>query len=230
MLIVGFGGAWDDDVTPGKGMTEKLKTILGANRNLKSAQEHFFRHDAVALAEPRYFTWEDQDEAVTLILERARHSDVLPLCLLGHSFGGDTVANVADELARRAPHLAIDLLITLDAVGARGPNLRTVMRGRQRARPATVKKWINVWAQWEPLNLRMAANPRNFMRTVWTNLVARAGGHWGMQDAADTNVPMGHGVYHNEALTMLLRVQDDIHAFLLSGKDRLLEGKSGFPA
>jgi uncharacterized membrane protein len=30
-----------------------------------------------------------------------------------------------------------------------------------------------------------------------------ARGHWGAQGAADTNVPMGQGVYHNEALTML---------------------------
>lgn len=70
---------------------------------------------ASAIPNSEVYSWADQDEAIASILERPRTQ---PVVLIGHSFGGDSVVEVAQEL-NKVEHgfRKIDLLVTLDSVG-----------------------------------------------------------------------------------------------------------------
>lgn len=52
---------------------------------------------------------------------------------MGHSFGGDTAIEIAEELAKM--RIAVDLLIQIDSVGYNDDVL-----------PGNVKKGVNLWS------------------------------------------------------------------------------------
>jgi hypothetical protein len=61
------------------------------------------------------FNWTDHDE---IIKEIKKHAPDQPLVLVGHSFGGDTAIEVANELNNiKNGFRSVDLLVSIDAVG-----------------------------------------------------------------------------------------------------------------
>ncbi len=70
---------------------------------------------ASAIPKSEVYSWGEKDEAVESILKRPRHQ---PVIVVGHSLGGDTAVEVAQELNQVANGFrTIDLLVTLDSVG-----------------------------------------------------------------------------------------------------------------
>jgi len=70
---------------------------------------------ADAIEGSRVFKWDQKTEIIEAIQET--HKDY-PVILVGHSLGGDTAVEVADELdSLNEKFRTIDLLVTLDAVG-----------------------------------------------------------------------------------------------------------------
>jgi hypothetical protein len=63
----------------------------------------------------RLYGWDQKDEVIKEI--RKIHPDY-PVILVGHSLGGDTAIEIADELDSLKQHFRpVDLLVTIDAVG-----------------------------------------------------------------------------------------------------------------
>ncbi len=61
------------------------------------------------------FDWTEHDEIVN---EIKKHAPTEPVVLVGHSFGGDTAIEVANELnSAKNQFRAIDLIVSIDAVG-----------------------------------------------------------------------------------------------------------------
>ena len=81
-----------------------------------------------------------------------------PVVLIGHSYGGDTVVRVAEQLARRRSDQPIDLLVTVDPVSRRG--------GVPRQPVTAAGRWFNS---------RVGDARKNLSRP---NIVALIGGHW----------------------------------------------------
>lgn len=70
---------------------------------------------AEAIEGARIYSWDQKDEIIKQI--KKTHKD-FPIVLVGHSLGGDTAVEIADELDSLTESFrSIDLLITLDAVG-----------------------------------------------------------------------------------------------------------------
>lgn len=70
---------------------------------------------AAAVDGSRVYGWDQKDEIIEQI--KKTHSD-FPVILVGHSLGGDTVKEVADELdSLEHAFRKVDLLVTIDAVG-----------------------------------------------------------------------------------------------------------------
>jgi pimeloyl-ACP methyl ester carboxylesterase len=62
-----------------------------------------------------HYTWSQEDEMMEMIKRRPLNQ---PVVLVGHSFGGDTAVNMANELnSMENGFRKVDLLITLDSVG-----------------------------------------------------------------------------------------------------------------
>lgn len=70
---------------------------------------------AFAIPRSEVYSWGDKDDVVASILERPRTQ---PVIVVGHSLGGDTAVEVAQEL-NQVEHgfRKIDMLVTLDSVG-----------------------------------------------------------------------------------------------------------------
>lgn len=81
-----------------------------------------------------------------------------PVALIGHSYGGDTVVRVAEQMARTHSDPPIDLLITIDPVSRRG--------GVPRQPLTAARRWFNS---------RVGDARENLSRP---NIVALIGGHW----------------------------------------------------
>ncbi len=61
------------------------------------------------------FSW---DEKAQIVNEIKKHTQDQPIVLVGHSFGGDTAVEIADELnSAKNGFRTIDLLVSLDSVG-----------------------------------------------------------------------------------------------------------------
>ncbi|MBD66361.1 MAG: hypothetical protein CME62_14215 [Halobacteriovoraceae bacterium] len=89
----------------------------------------------------KHYSWDQQEEIIADIKKRSPDQ---PIALIGHSFGGDSAMEVAQELNTiENGFRKIDLLITLDAVGADNDKV-----------PQNVKRNINFLAQgpWNFLN------------------------------------------------------------------------------
>lgn len=147
-LIVFFGGANDDN-----------------NKNMMIVYEAY----ANANHEKLYFPWTAGPIAAAKITYWQRESRQ-PVCLVGHSLGGDTAWDVAVDLARKQTnhHASIFLLITLDAVGP------SAHFGSQFEKPNNVLHWSNVYV--------------DISKDGCGNTVASFGGHWGEQKAAEENI------------------------------------------
>ncbi|MEZ6075808.1 MAG: hypothetical protein R3C56_09055 [Pirellulaceae bacterium] len=76
------------------------------------------------------------------------------MCLVGHSFGGDTAIDVAEEVNEKGDGFEIELAVTLDAVSP-GAHFEW-----QKDKPENVFYWFNVHVQWE---------------LDWNNIVAQTG-------------------------------------------------------
>lgn len=70
---------------------------------------------AEGLPGAKKFSWEEHDK---IIGEIKKHAPNQPVILVGHSFGGDTAIEVANELnSVKNGFRAIDLIVSIDAVG-----------------------------------------------------------------------------------------------------------------
>jgi hypothetical protein len=136
------------------------------------------------------------------------------ICLVGHSYGGDTAMRVARVLGKR-----VELLITLDPVSKRANPIVRAM-GYCMPPQACLKEtyWINVYAD--------------------TELISFAGGHWGHQVFAFENFYMPN-TGHASARAMFKRVNYYVDRFPFDGeillhevvvKGRAIEKKNTFPS
>lgn len=89
---------------------------------------------AEAVDGSRIYGWDQKDDILEQI--KKTHSD-FPVILVGHSLGGDTVKEVADELdSLEHGFRKVDLLVTLDAVGFSNDII-----------PQNVKEHLNVFGE-----------------------------------------------------------------------------------
>lgn len=117
-----------------------------------------------------------------------------PICLVGHSWGGDAVVNA---VARKVD-APIDLLITLDPVSRKGP---------PRQRLANVRHWLNIYI--------------DYSRSAWfdiPNIVARIGGPWEGVACADTNIACPPDITHAWAWGMFERYGEAVLRDASGGK------------
>ncbi len=92
------------------------------------------------------------------------------VCLVGHSWGGNSVVKIARRLSSAVD---ITLLVTLDPVSRRIP-------GWQVRKPANVAHWVNVYVDYRTASME------------YSNIVARLGGYWGECRYADENIVLSH--------------------------------------
>jgi hypothetical protein len=89
---------------------------------------------AEAVDGSRIYGWDQKDDIIEQI--KKTHSD-FPVILVGHSLGGDTVKEVADELdSLEHSFRKVDLLVTIDAVGFGNDII-----------PQNVKEHLNVFGE-----------------------------------------------------------------------------------
>lgn len=149
--IIFIGGAMDSSHGAMKDVEKKFSAIATGGYN------------------SLYYYWTGKYAALPTSGEPTISSDCIknsltPLCIVGHSFGGDTGYKVCQLLARK--DMRVDLLITLDAVSPVGHFINF-------KKPKNVSHWINVWSSGT---------------TGWNNNVALFGGRWGRQLSADADV------------------------------------------
>ena len=118
---------------------------------------------------------------------------------IGHSWGGDTVMDVARELSESGKEL--ELIVTLDPVSRWGPR-------QDQAKPKGVKKWLNVYVDYEQYT-----NNKNLSHKSANNL-ARLGGVWGYCKHAVNKPPFFNrtGSEHAYANDMFSEVKSDVEA------------------
>ena len=103
----------------------------------------------------KYFSHMDKSSAMKFVHENLAADG--KLVLVGHSYGGD----MAYLVARDTTAQAVECLVTVDPVSRWTFNI---------AKPAKVKKWINIWV-------------KGFQDH--TDLIAVVGGHWGEVQGAE---------------------------------------------
>ena len=109
-----------------------------------------------------YSTWKS---SVSLDIIRAWSEAGQKICLIGHSWGGDTALEIAEKLSEEG--VEIDLLCTIDPV-----SFDVIYGGIQK--PTGVKNWINISVDYNHDSLS------NF-----ANIPAITGGFWGDHTMAD---------------------------------------------
>ncbi|MBI2803983.1 MAG: hypothetical protein HYX68_03260 [Planctomycetes bacterium] len=189
-LVMFFGGAWDAKSTLGKLF---ISWDQEGHHNMKRVCDKYNHPPHIS----SFYTWDEEAKAVDDILREIESDPELPLCLVGHSFGGDSAISVAKKVHAKSKGYRIELVVTLDAVS---PSAHFV---RQKAKPANVHFWFNVYVEWE---------------LEWNNLIAAIGGHWGEQKQADSNVVMPKGIHHNDAVAMFDVIKGAVWNFHALGK------------
>jgi alpha/beta superfamily hydrolase len=91
------------------------------------------------------------------------------ICLVGHSYGGDTVMDVVTRLANEG--VPVEIAVTLDPVSRIGA-------GANQPKPPSLKRWLNIYVDYAKVGTGGITTP---------NSVALAGGSWGHCDQADIN-------------------------------------------
>lgn len=121
------------------------------------------------------FAWDEQDKVIEEIKKRAPDQ---PIVLVGHSFGGDAIVEIANELNTiENGFRTIDLLVTLDSVGFDNDII-----------PQNVKKNINFLAQGPYKFLNDGPNiAKNYERTDVTNFL-RSELHADLDDTTDVQI------------------------------------------
>ena len=130
---------------------------------------------ADAVEGAKHFSWNKQDEIIEDIKKRKANQ---PIILVGHSFGGDGVIEVAERLNTiENGFRKIDLLVTLDSVGFDNDLI-----------PQNAKKNINFLAQGPYSFLNDGPNiARNYERTKVFNFL-RSEEHAELDDVIDIQV------------------------------------------
>jgi Chlorophyllase len=112
--------------------------------------------------EKKYLPWTEAKAAKTLITNQLVNVDLASyICLIGHSYGGDTAMDVARDLS--IVDLDIQLVVTLDPVSSSRPV----------DKPQHLEKWINVWVEtnkgWKLDNLVAEATGASILKQPKTN-------------------------------------------------------------
>ncbi|MBT4792595.1 MAG: hypothetical protein HON90_13565 [Halobacteriovoraceae bacterium] len=129
--------------------------------------------DAIEGAE--HFSWTDKEEVIADIKKRRPDQ---PVVLVGHSFGGDSIVEIAQELNTiENGFRKIDLLVTLDSVGTDNDFI-----------PQNVKKNLNYIAQGPYDFLNDGPNiALNYQRSKVDNFL-RHEQHADLDDATDIQI------------------------------------------
>lgn len=132
------------------------------------------RDMAEAVEGARHYAWDQQEE----ILEQIKKRDPnVPLILVGHSFGGDAVVEIAQELNTiENGFRKVDLMVTLDSVGLDNDII-----------PQNVKKNLNYLAQGNGLINDGPNIAANYQRSEVTNYL-RHEAHAELDDTTDIQV------------------------------------------
>ncbi len=130
---------------------------------------------AEAIEGAQYYSWDDQDDIIEDI--KKRKSDQ-PIILVGHSFGGDGVVEIAQRLNTIDNGFRkIDLMVTLDSVGTDNDFI-----------PQNVKKNLNYIAQGPYDFLNDGPNiALNYKRTAVENYL-RHEEHAELDDSTDIQI------------------------------------------
>ena len=130
---------------------------------------------AEAVDGAKLYSWDQQDELIADIKKRKPNQ---PIVLVGHSFGGDGIVEVANRLNTiENGFRKIDLMITLDSVGTDNDFI-----------PQNVKKNLNYLAQGPYNFLNDGPNiARNYERTQVENFL-RPEEHSELDDATDIQI------------------------------------------
>ena len=130
---------------------------------------------AEAIEGAEHFAWDEKDEIIKDIKKRKPDQ---PIVLVGHSFGGDGIVEIAQELNTiENGFRQIDLLVTLDSVGMDNDFI-----------PQNVKKNINYIAQGPYKFLNDGPNiALNYNRTEVENYL-RHEAHADLDDATDVQI------------------------------------------
>lgn len=119
------------------------------------------RDMAEAVTGAQHYSWDEQDEVIEDIM---KHKSSTPLVLVGHSFGGDGVMEIAERLNTiENGFRKVDLLVTLDSVGYDNDKV-----------PQNVKRNLNYLAQGPYDFLNDGPNiAENYQRTEVENFLRK---------------------------------------------------------
>lgn len=232
-LIFFFGGAGDGD--DGFAKFEDAYNKLAKKLALPKVYgiKHYRMRDDVynlyrnASHEKAFATWDaDRLMIMARIFRCLRLNPLTPICLVGHSYGGDTAMDVAEMLASSYGGIELSLVVTLDPVSTKeridSSNISSLLGdvadfvksnfdqkelGKfkyddySRLKPRNVNLWVNVWVQHDLDPIEQS------------NLVARLGGAWRSQQSADVNIPMPKGVVHFDADKMFREAKQFVNTF-----------------
>ena len=122
------------------------------------------------------------------------HNQVV--CLIGHSWGCQSIMDVAYKASLNSQH-KIHYLVTLDPVSRKYIN-------RRKLKPNTVDTWINIYIDSQQSRLERS------------NLIAYFGGRWDHRDNADENIflqeQFGEEVTHAKARLMFACIKELVAA------------------
>lgn len=149
-LVMFIGGAKDDQYG------NVLKDIFYPYNNLHESHQDI-----------GYGTFQTTS-AVTAIA-REWHNKHQKICLVGHSYGGDTALKVA--IALSAEDISVELVVTLDPV-------RGSQKGASQPKPKMVKRWLNVYVDYS----------KDRCGPFTPNGIAKLGGPWQACVNADSNI------------------------------------------
>lgn len=131
----------------------------------------------------RYLEWEDSESKIAqYVTQHLNQYPASPLVVIGHSYGGDTALDVADELEDTGNGISVQLVVTLDPVSRVDPQAAIGQTARN------VGWWTNVYV--------------SGVDDV-SDVVAVVGGAWGHEDAAKKNIEVKAPITHWQAKTML---------------------------
>lgn len=132
------------------------------------------RDMADAVEGAKHFAWDQQEE---ILKEIKKRSPEQPIILVGHSFGGDAVMEISQELNKiENGFRKIDLLVTLDSVGFDNDFV-----------PQNVKKNVNFIAQGNSLINDGPNLAINYEKTNVENFL-RSEAHAALDDTTDVQV------------------------------------------
>ena len=125
-----------------------------------------------------YFSWDQGSDIQDFINSQSADE---PINIIGHSYGGDTAAEVTADSSR-----AINMLVTVDPVSMSQPNFTSVANNSA--------LWVNVNAQ-----------PSNSMQQ--SNVIAGVGGAWDSDTEESADISINAAANHADFSTMMNSAQ-----------------------